>query len=205
MVRFSGGLALFFVLLLTLSTVTPALADTQIVNGSFDAKDNPGAAQCSLKGWSHQGQVQLVNGMTEGLYNPDNCIAKLTAREKGSATLSQTFEVPDTNNFIYVYLWARRGQAQSPKLEQPSQIVRLTVDGKIIVEEGRAMDRWNTGVSYFKYDLHEFAGRQVTLEVQVTVDKHNPASPDWSTLYVDRLELGPDGGERGTGQGTYSW
>lgn len=206
--RYVRQFSMLMVLLLSLGFASPAFAaDSPIVNGSFNDNGNSKKEKCSLKGWSHKGDVKVVDGLAEGLAiglnSPDNCVAMLHAQNNGVSLIEQTFVAPQQNSIIKFYLWAKLGEPQTLKGYYSQTVSLYDSNNKLIVSSSRNENIWQTGLFQFFYDLSKYSGQKVRLEIKVEVDKKNPASPTSSTLYVDAVSFGnPDSG---TIQGTYAW
>lgn len=201
-------LAVFVALLLSLTVITPTFAtDSSIVNGSFDDNGNPDKTKCSLNGWSHKGDVKVVDGIAEGLAQalntPDNCVAMIDSHNNQTSQLEQTFEVSSVNPHVWFYIWAKTSPESFLK-GYSSQVINLyDANNNLIYSGGKNENKWQDGLFLFHYDLTKQIGQKVRLEIKVEVQKKNPASPEWSTLYIDRVAfIAP---EHGTIQGTYAW
>lgn len=195
-------LAALFAVLLSLNFATTAFAgNNPVVNGDFVVAANEHNAHCSLAGWDRRGEVRVVDGTAEGLYAADPCVAKITRNQNGVSSISQTFVVPTQTpdgfippNTLELNMWAKSANGFQVRTESPEVYAAQTItvydaNNKIIYTKSHNYDL-NTGEKgRLRVYLGDYAGQQVRLEIKVELDHKNPKSPQWATLYVDRILL----------------
>jgi hypothetical protein len=196
--------ALLFGVLLSLGLVSTTFAADNIVNGSFD-EGYALNSRCSLNGWLTTGGVSVVNGTAEGLVGADACVAKIQRTSDGLSQLEQTFQPNSDNYILRLNFWANYNMGTRPMA--PDQYLTQTIslydaDNNVIYSASRNYN-YNNGRSYFKYDLSDYIGRDVRLEVKVVLDSRSGTSPISSTLYIDKVQLYSM--RTYPGDGTYSW